>query len=522
MLTPAGMRRLGRYALFDEIAAGGMATVHIGRLLGEAGFARTVAIKRLHRHFARAPEFVAMFVDEARLAARIRHPNVVSTLDVVAEGGELFLVMEYVQGESLSRLFRALSAQGEPLPARIAVSIAAGVLYGLHAAHEARSEQGQPLQLVHRDVSPQNVIVDIDGVARVLDFGIAKAASRVHATREGQLKGKLAYMAPEQIMHRVADRRSDIYAVSVVLWEMLTGRRFVNTENVAAAATHIVEAAHEPPSGVTPTLPSELDVIVLRGLSHEPDARFQTAREMAMALEAAVQPHTAREVGEWVQRVAEVALAARAALVAAVENHDLRASLLPAPPPGAPDLAQTESTSVSIVGPVAALRSGARAGLFDPSALQAAEDITSLSATTQGGARAAAPWGLLVAVGGGALAAMILVGLVALRWGAGPATPVAPASGSAAESAASVSPDPPVPPSSTAVSPATPTAIVALPVSALPDASVSAAPISRPSARPTPSAAPSAGPRLPPPVDPCNPSFFIGKDGSKQYKPECI
>lgn len=241
-----------------------------------------------------------------------------------------------------------------------------------------------------------------------------------------------------------------------------------------------------------------------------------------MALEAAVQPHTAREVGEWVQRVAEVALAARAALVAAVENHDLRASLLPAPPPGAPDLAQTESTSVSIVGPVAALRSGARAGLFDPSALQAAEDITSLSATTQGGARAAAPWGLLVAVGGGALAAMILVGLVALRWGAGPATPVAPASGSAAESAASVSPDPPVPPSSTAVSPATPTAIVALPVSALPDASVSAAPISRPSARPTPSAAPSAGPRLPPPVDPCNPSFFIGKDGSKQYKPECI
>jgi serine/threonine-protein kinase len=516
MLTPAGMRRLGRYALFDEIAAGGMATVHIGRLLGEAGFARTVAIKRLHRHFARAPEFVGMFVDEARLAARIRHPNVVTTLDVVAEAGELFLVMEYVQGESLSRLFRALAARGQPVPARIAVSIAAGVLYGLHAAHEARSEQGQPLHLVHRDVSPQNIIVDVDGVARVLDFGIAKAASRVHSTREGQLKGKLAYMAPEQIMHHGADRRSDIYAVSVVLWEMLTGRRFVDTANVAAAATRIVEAPHEAPSGVTPTLPSELDAIVLRGLCHDPQARFQTAREMAVALEGAVPPHTAREVGEWVQRVAEEALRARAALVAAVESHDLASSLLPAGPRRA-GAAEAESTSVSIVGPIAALRAGAPGAAFDPSALHATEEITSLSATTQGRTRTATPWGLLVAVVGGAVAAAMVVGLVALRWagGAGSALPDAPAAESGAESPVPAAPDPSTAPPSP---PVTASAIASgVAATAMPSASAAAAPSARPSARPA-----VAGPRAPPPVDPCNPSFFIGKDGSKQYKPECI
>jgi eukaryotic-like serine/threonine-protein kinase len=312
----------------------------------------------------------------------------------------------------------------------------------------------------------------------------------------------------------------------VVLWEMLTGRRFVNTENVAAAATHIVEAAHEAPSGVTPTLPTELDVIVLRGLSHDPEARFQTAREMAMALETAVQPHTAREVGEWVQRVAEEALAARAALVAAVENHDLRASLLPAPPAGAPGLApglaQTENTSVSIVGPIAALRPGAPVGPFHPAGQQVAEDTTSLSATTQGGAHAATPWGLLVAVGGGALAAMILVGLVALRWAAGPATPVAAASGAAVESEAPAAPEVPPPSASAEVSPIAPTASVAPSATALASASASVAPSARPSARPSSSAAPSVGPRGPPRVDPCNPPFFIGKDGSKQYKPECI
>src|SRR5689334_18826919 len=159
-----------------------MATVHLGRLLGPVGFSRTVAIKRLHSQFASDPTFVSMFVDEARLAARIRHPNVVPTLDVATLGGELLLVMEYVPGESLSGLMRTVFEAGERIPPPVTAAIVCGVLEGLHAAHEARTEDGEPLDIVHRDVSPSNVLVGTDGIARVLDFGIAKAAFRVQTT----------------------------------------------------------------------------------------------------------------------------------------------------------------------------------------------------------------------------------------------------------------------------------------------------------------------------------------------------
>ena len=183
--------------LCDEIAAGGMATVHFGRLLGPVGFSRTVAIKRLHPQLARDPDFVAMFVDEARLAARIRHPNVVPTLDVVATEGELFLVMDYVPGESLSRLLRASRASGL-VPPRIASAIFCGALHGLHAAHEATDERGTPLGIVHRDVSPQNILIGSDGVPRVLDFGVAMAAGRAQATGPGRSKASSGTSPPSR------------------------------------------------------------------------------------------------------------------------------------------------------------------------------------------------------------------------------------------------------------------------------------------------------------------------------------
>src|SRR5687768_16225875 len=163
-------KRVGRYAIQGEIAVGGMATVHYGRLIGPAGFSRGVAIKRLHPQFAKDTDFVAMFLDEARLASRILHPNVVPILDVVAEAGELFLVMEFIPGETLAKLNRR-SQGGVPLP--VALSLGVGMLEGLHAAHEARGEDGKSLEIVHRDVSPQNVLVGLDGVARLIDFGIA-------------------------------------------------------------------------------------------------------------------------------------------------------------------------------------------------------------------------------------------------------------------------------------------------------------------------------------------------------------
>ncbi|HEY6462542.1 MAG TPA: serine/threonine-protein kinase, partial [Polyangiaceae bacterium] len=228
-------RVVGRYAVFDEIAVGGMATVHVGRLLGPAGFSRTVAMKHLHKQFAGDPEFVAMFLDEARIAARIRHPNVVSTLDVVTLDGELYLVMDYVAGESVAHLLRGLRRRDAFVPPRIAVTIACDMLAGLHAAHEATDDHGQPLGIVHRDVSPQNVLVGTDGSARVVDFGVAKAAGRMQTTREGQVKGKAAYMAQEQLRGGAVDRRTDVYSAAVVLWETLTGERLFKSDTPAGA-----------------------------------------------------------------------------------------------------------------------------------------------------------------------------------------------------------------------------------------------------------------------------------------------
>ena len=311
---------LGRYVLYGQIASGGMATVHYGRLLGVVGFSRTVAIKRLHPQFATDPEFVSMFLDEARLAARIRHPNVVSTIDVVATEGEVFLVMEYVQGVSLSLLVKGAMEERTRIPTGIAVSIAADMLHGLHAAHEAASEQGEPLHLVHRDVSPQNVLVGIDGTARVLDFGVAKAIGRLQTTRDGQVKGKLAYMAPEHVTGREVTRACDIFAASVVLWEILTGKRLFGGGDDGQTVYKILHASIEPPSEHVPELPAALDQVVLRGLSRVPGDRFPTAKEMARALEASYPLATASEVGDYVESAASTLLDTRARELAAIES----------------------------------------------------------------------------------------------------------------------------------------------------------------------------------------------------------
>jgi serine/threonine-protein kinase len=297
-----------------------MATVHFGRLVGPAGFSRAVAIKRLHPQFARDPEFVAMFIDEARLAARISHPNVVPTLDVVAIDAELFLVMEYVRGASLSHLIRAARARGALIPPRIAAGIACGILQGLHAAHEARDEMGEGLEIVHRDVSPQNVMVDVDGVARVLDFGVAKAAGRAQTTRSGQLKGKLAYMAPEQLRGAGATRQSDVYGAAVVLWETFTATRLFKSDTDAAVYAKVLAGNVPPPSALAPDVPAAVDAVVLRGTAADPAGRYPSAREMACELEAAIACAPPREVGEWVTAHAAEELNERAARIAEIER----------------------------------------------------------------------------------------------------------------------------------------------------------------------------------------------------------
>lgn len=318
--SPAAMpTAIDRYLVYSEIAAGGMATVHLGVLRGEGGFSRTVAIKRLHRQYAVDPEFCEMFLDEARLASRIRHANVVATLDVVARDGELLLVMEYVHGESLFHLQRGLPAvEGMPIP--LACGIVAQALQGLHAAHEATSERGEPLGLVHRDVSPQNIMVGVDGVARMVDFGVAKQSTQLSRTQPGQLKGKLSYMAPERFTGEDIDRRLDIFGVGVVLWEALTGRRLFQAKNPAMTTSRILKAKIRPPSDYRPEVPPELDEAVMRALSRFPEDRFATAHEFASALGTAVEVAPPHAIGDWVAKTAATELAIRSKRLAEIET----------------------------------------------------------------------------------------------------------------------------------------------------------------------------------------------------------
>ncbi len=324
-------RIVGRYVLWGAIGAGGCATVHLGRLISEAGFSRTVAVKRLHSEYSADPEFVGMFLDEARLAARIHHPNVVQSLDVfwsrAPQGGrELFMIMDYVEGETLARLIAKCAARSERAPVGVVLTMMSGVLRGLHAAHEARSASGAPLELVHRDVSPQNIVVGVDGVARLLDFGIAKAIGRIHTTRQGDFKGKAAYMAPEQILGN-ATKLSDVYAASVVLWEALTAKRLFKGENQAAVLHQVVAMEVPQPTTSAPDLSSAIEEVVMRGLARNATARFPTALAMAEAIEKTGELASYAEVGTWVRRVAQHELQERAAQVSVIENIDPTALL---------------------------------------------------------------------------------------------------------------------------------------------------------------------------------------------------
>jgi serine/threonine-protein kinase len=320
--TPAGapFTVVGRYAIFDEIASGGMATVHLGRLLGAAGFSRTVAVKRLHPQFARDQEFSTMFVDEARLASRINHPNVVQTIDVVSEGKDLLLVMEYVHGVPFAQLLGASRRAHWRVPPPVIAAVMIGALEGLHAAHEARGETGQLLDVVHRDVSPQNILVGVEGTARVIDFGVAKAAGKMHATREGQLKGKLAYMSPEQVRGPDVTRLSDVFSSGVVLWEALMGERLFRGEHPAELISQVLTQPIRRPRDKFPDLSRALEDVVMRALDREPSGRFATAREMAMALESAVGVAPARQVADWVEGMAGAVLAARARVLETIEQ----------------------------------------------------------------------------------------------------------------------------------------------------------------------------------------------------------
>ena len=479
-------RIIGRYALYDEMAAGGMATVHFGRLLGPVGFSRTVAIKRLHAQFAKDPEFVAMFLDEARLAARVRHPNVVQTLDVVAADGELFLVMDYVQGESLARLARGRSA-----PPRILASIICGVLHGLHAAHEARNERGEPLDIVHRDVSPQNILVGVDGIARVLDFGVAKAHGRSQSTREGQLKGKIPYMAPEQLRGAVT-RRTDIYAVSIVLWESLVGRKLFAGQDEMETFAKVLNGASVPPSKAAPDVSDAFDAVVMRGLHLDDTQRWGTAREMALALEACVGVASPSEVGDWVETTARAALSKRSDTITGIESQPQ---------------AQPQPEAATVITETA----GASAKAAEPAApAPSQQDVSSIAVEGPVGMPARSPRRTL-AVAAIVAVPLLVAGALFFSRAAPAPVPVASASPSPASSASSAPPATPAP-----------SATVAAVASSSPPPNVTAAPSASVSAPPPPAAHQAHAPAAKARPSGCDPPYTTDAQGHRHYKMECL
>jgi len=324
-------RRVGRYLICGEMASGGMASVHLGRLLGPAGFSKIVAIKRLHSQFARDPEFLSMFIDEARLASVISHPNVVSSLDVVVEDSELSLVMEYVHGETLAQLIRLARKQHAAVPLGIVQRILCDALDGLHAAHTA-SAAGRALNIVHRDVSPQNIMVSDNGVARVLDFGIAKAESQRQNTLPGRVKGKFSYLSPEQVRGLPLDARTDIFSAGVVLWESLTGQRLFSLQGAAKTVERVLNAPIPAPSSKNPAISPALDRVVLKALERTASRRFQSAAEFADALRAVRGEATRAELSAWVCRTAEKVLARRSQALRELATIDSTAATAGAHP----------------------------------------------------------------------------------------------------------------------------------------------------------------------------------------------
>lgn len=282
-----------------------------------------MAVKLLAARTAERAELASILVDEARLAMRIQHRNVVPLRDVVEHDREIALVMDYVVGPSLAALVRAARDDRKPMPASIASAIVCDVLAGLQAAHDATDLGGAPLDLVHRDVSPSNVLVGADGVARVIDFGIAKARGRIQATtRVGEIKGKLAYMAPEQVERTPVSARTDVYAAGVVLWELVARRRLFAGDE-ASILSQILVGMVEPATNHAPDLGPEVDEIIERAMALSASDRFSSAREMAAALAAVLPPASPSIVGDWVADVARRELEERAAFVATIEQQDV-------------------------------------------------------------------------------------------------------------------------------------------------------------------------------------------------------
>ena len=333
------LKRLGGYRVLSRLRAGGMATLYLAARDGAAGFVRPVAIKVLHPHLARDAKFVKMFIGEARLSARIDDPHVARTEELGEHDGEYFLVVEYVDGCALSELLRVLQKRGRALAPSLAVWIAMQIAAGLHAAHETTHADGTGLGIVHRDVSPQNVLLAFRGHVKVIDFGVAKAFAGAEASRETSLHGKLAYMSPEHAKAETVDRRSDVYALGIVLWEMLTMRRLFEAPNDFALLDRVRAPRVPAPSTFVAGISPALEAAVMRALSADPAARPESAAAFADALAAAM-PESVSLTG----RALEALLAAAMPEARAAARQRMLAFASDVPAPDAPLARETLAT----------------------------------------------------------------------------------------------------------------------------------------------------------------------------------
>jgi len=305
---------LSRYEVLSHIRSGGMASLYLGRLAGAAGFSRLVALKVIHPHLAQDPHFVGMFVDEARLSSRIRHPNVVSVEELIEAENTYVLAMDYVHGCTLGQLLSRLGSERRRLQPELATAIVVRIADALHAAHELTDDSGELLDVVHRDISPQNVLLSFSGHVKLIDFGIAQARDRIAVTVGDELRGKLGYMAPEQATRKPIDRRTDVYALAVVLWELLTSRRFNGTGSSLERLDYARSPTPKAPHLVARRVPRSLSEAVMRALAVDRADRPPTAdafrRELVDAMPSSVSLHAtdfARLLGVLMKEEREVA-----------------------------------------------------------------------------------------------------------------------------------------------------------------------------------------------------------------------
>ena len=345
--------RFGKYTLLDRIAVGGMAEVFMAVRPGVEGFEKTVALKQIRSHLSEEEAFVKMFLFEAKLAAQLQHPNIVQIYDLGKISDTYFIAMEYVSGRDMSRVVPKAEKLGINYPLEYAMLVVSNVLEGLAYAHEKTDDFGKPLHLVHRDVTPENIMVGWNGHVRILDFGIAKASSQTDHTKAGEIKGKLSYMSPEQALGKSLDHRSDLFTLGVVLYEWVTGYKLFTGENEMAVLKAIIDGRIYPPTYFREEVPTGVEEIVMKALSKDRDARYQSARDMLFDVQHWLQTGadftpTNNHLANFMKQIfADEIEQERSALAAAAQE---RARKTPPPVPPVDDDLDTEALPGEAVG----------------------------------------------------------------------------------------------------------------------------------------------------------------------------